>query len=148
MRGSRKPVSCYLATTDHFVSMFYLGRVFYIVLTTTFLHTCRFIRPGTKIISDCWKAYNGIPDLEGYNFTHSTVNHKKGFKNKKGEHTNSIEATWRTTKESTPHRRQSKEFLQEYLFCRMWRQQNLGCTWWAILQALREIRYEDGPQEN
>ena len=37
------------------------------------------ILPGTTIISDCWKAYNGIEEIEGYKFKHLTVNHSENF---------------------------------------------------------------------
>ena len=40
----------------------------------------KYIKPGTQIISDCWKAYSSL-EKEGY--THLTVNHFKEFKNQK-----------------------------------------------------------------
>ena len=37
------------------------------------------ILPGTTIISDCWKAYNGIEEIEGHELKHLTVNHSENF---------------------------------------------------------------------
>ena len=37
----------------------------------------KWIKPGTTIVSDCWKAYSWLGEL-GY--THSTVNHSLHFK--------------------------------------------------------------------
>ena len=54
------------------------------------------IEPGTTIISDGWKAYEGL-GAEGYN--HLTVNHGIEFVNPTtGAHTNTIESMWRTVK--------------------------------------------------
>ena len=58
------------------------------------------IKPGTKIISDCWKAYSSPKD-EG--FQHLTVNHSIEFKNEEtGACTNTIESTWRALKNFLP----------------------------------------------
>ena len=59
----------------------------------------RRIRPGSIIVSDCWKAYSSIPDLPGYDYQHLTVNHSVEFVNKDtGACTNHIEATWHALK--------------------------------------------------
>lgn len=56
------------------------------------------IKPGSTIISDCWKAYNSL-DKEG--FTHLTVNHSVNFVDpNSGAHTNTIESTWSALKKS------------------------------------------------
>ena len=53
-----------------------------------------YIKPGTVILSDCWKAYSGSKE-EGY--MHLTVNHSIEFKNKEtGDCINLIESTWNT----------------------------------------------------
>ena len=58
------------------------------------------IKPGTTIISDCWKAYNR---LEEEGFKHLTVNHSLNFVDPDtGAHTNTIESTWRALKKSLP----------------------------------------------
>ena len=54
--------------------------------------------PGTKIISDCWRAYNCLGE-EGYE--HLTVNHTYNFVDPDtGAHTNTIERSWRSAKDS------------------------------------------------
>ena len=54
----------------------------------------KWIKPGTIIVSDCWKAYY---NLEKYGYTHRTVNHSKEFVNidaYDGDHINKIEGHW------------------------------------------------------
>ncbi|CAC5426638.1 unnamed protein product [Mytilus coruscus] len=54
------------------------------------------IKPGTTIISDCWKAYDCLGS-EG--FEHLKVNHSVNFVDPEtGAHTNTIESTWRALK--------------------------------------------------
>ena len=58
------------------------------------------IKPGTTIISDCWKAYSSLKD-EG--FQHLTVNHSIEFKNEEtGACTNTTESTCRALKNFLP----------------------------------------------
>ncbi|VDI03030.1 Hypothetical predicted protein [Mytilus galloprovincialis] len=58
------------------------------------------IKPGTTIISDCWKAYDCLGS-EG--FEHLKVNHSVNFVDPEtGAHTNTIESTWRALKKSLP----------------------------------------------
>lgn len=58
--------------------------------------TKRWVKPGTLIISDCWKSY---VNLEKNGFEHATVNHSK---EQGGNHTNKIEGQWRHMKASMP----------------------------------------------
>ena len=51
----------------------------------------KWIKPGSVIVSDCWKGYIGLEDI-GY--THKTVNHSIEFKNDEGYYTNTIEGSW------------------------------------------------------
>jgi hypothetical protein len=79
------------------------------------------------IISDCWAAYNGIDDM-GREYTHHAVNHSKEFVDKKdGNHTNNMEASWRTIKMKVPTSKRNHHILQEHLFENMWRNQNMSC---------------------
>ena len=57
------------------------------------------VLPGTKIMSDLWKAYGGIERLpEGYK--HAAVNHKYNFVDPEDStvHTQSVESTWQKFK--------------------------------------------------
>jgi transposase len=58
------------------------------------------VEPGTEIHSDEWRAYNRIKNIDvDPPFTHKTVNHSIGFKNKEtGVHTNNVEAYWSSVK--------------------------------------------------
>jgi transposase-like protein len=81
----------------------------------------RKVRPGSIIISDCWRAYVGL-DNAGYQ--HLTVNHTYHFRDPNtGAHTNSIEGTWSAIKRSiigTPKAEMLNSYLAEY----MWRRKN------------------------
>ena len=52
----------------------------------------QYIRPGTKIMTDCWKSYSTLQEV-GY--IHGTVNHSYEFVNSvAGDNTQIIESTW------------------------------------------------------
>ncbi|KAL4121095.1 hypothetical protein QTP88_013669 [Uroleucon formosanum] len=71
------------------------------------------IKPGTTIISDCWKAYNTLNN-EGY--THMTVNHSLHFKDPEtGVHSNTIESSWRHSKHPCRITVVKKTFYAGYL---------------------------------
>jgi hypothetical protein len=75
------------------------------------------IEPGTKVISDCWAAYNNFGS-QGYE--HQTVNHSFHFKNPiTGAHTHTIEATWRHVKVFLLHYHRGEDYhlhLAHYMF--------------------------------
>ena len=79
------------------------------------------ILPGTKIVSDCWKAYDFLNDDNDYK--HDTVNHSYNFVDPETEaHTQMIERLWRELKkinqkyEGIP-RNKVNEYISEF----MWR---------------------------
>jgi transposase-like protein len=78
------------------------------------------IRPGTTIISDCWRAYN---DVQNQGYVHQRVNHRYNFVDPAtGAHTQNIERSWRAAKER--NKRQcgtAREMLESYLAEFMWR---------------------------
>lgn len=81
-----------------------------------------YIRPGTTIISDCWKAYTCL-SKEGYE--HLTVNHSVCFKDPEtGAHTNRIESFWGAVKRSIPSTGRTKNHFDGYLAAYLWRKQH------------------------
>jgi transposase-like protein len=78
------------------------------------------IRPGTTVISDCWRAYNAIGD---FGLNHRRVNHRYNFLDPlSGAHTQTIERSWRSAK--ARNERQygtSREMLESYIAEFMWR---------------------------
>ena len=82
----------------------------------------RYIRPGTTVISDEWRAYSRIPTL---GMAHESVNHSINFVDPlTGAHTQTIESTWSHVKKMM--RKQgvdstSEELFQTYLPDYLWR---------------------------
>ena len=84
----------------------------------------QYIAPGTTIVSDEWRAYSSIGELQGYDYTHLTVNHSKNFLNPQNPiaHTQSIESCWARLKK--PFRRINgtsnqlfRSHIDSYIFC-------------------------------
>ncbi|XP_072178997.1 uncharacterized protein [Diadema setosum] len=71
-----------------------------------------YIRPGTKILSDCWRPYDR---LQSEGFTHETVNHSIEFVSETGAHTQTIESTWRAVKCTLPGSGGRADMLDSYL---------------------------------
>lgn len=77
----------------------------------------KYVRPGSIIITDCWRAYYTLRSR----FKYLTVNHSKNFVDPdSGAHTNNIERRWRDIRAAIPkYGRSEKHFLgylAEYQF--------------------------------
>ena len=81
------------------------------------------ILPETTIISDYWKPYDILDELD---FEHLKVNHSKEFVNENGDHTNKIEGHWRQAKASFPKFGIRKKYYSSYLAEFIWRYRNKG----------------------
>ena len=82
----------------------------------------KWIKPGTIIHSDCWKAYSKLSKL-GY--THVTVNHSKEFKNvESAACTNCIESEWHHAKVFMPNYGVHKGLHAGYPTEFMWKRMN------------------------
>lgn len=99
----------------------------------------QYIRSGTTIVSDEWRAYCAIPTL-GY--THLTVNHSQNFVDPvTGAHTQSIEGYWSCTKRMM--RKQgvmntSDELFSSYLLECLWRKCSDGDVFEKLLECIAE----------
>ena len=77
------------------------------------------IKPGTTILSDCWKSYDC---LEKEDFLHLTVNHSLNFVDPgTGCHTQNIESLWWQIKRSLPDTFTRHEQLYLHLAEYLWR---------------------------
>ena len=78
-----------------------------------------YIKPGTTIMSDEWKAYDCLQN-EGYN--RGTVCHKRNFVSPDDPqvHTQNIEILWKYAKRNYPRNSTSDDmkegYLQEYMY--------------------------------
>lgn len=74
----------------------------------------KFIRPGSTIYSDLWKAYDTLHD-EGY--VHFRVNHSLNFVDPDNcaVHTQNIERLWRDVKENIKRPGIRTEYIKQYL---------------------------------
>lgn len=77
----------------------------------------RNVVPGSIVVTDGWKGYNGIED----DYLRQIVVHDNSFVNAEGYHTNRIEATWGACKRLFRHVTNKKRelvfsYLCEYMF--------------------------------
>ncbi|CAH0722178.1 unnamed protein product, partial [Brenthis ino] len=102
------------------------------------------IAPGTEIWTDCWKAYEGLADIPGKNYTHKTVNHSsmgvgRFVEPTSGVNTQAIEGSWKHLKYEVTNAGYKKEALADHLCTYMWhrivrnrREDPFDCMWQAI----------------
>ncbi|CAB9516370.1 Inherit from opiNOG: protein Hydra magnipapillata [Seminavis robusta] len=96
---------------------------------------------GTIIHTDMWKAYGRLQYLDGYNYTHKTLNHSKEFVSEDGTHTQTIEGSWSFMKAYMPVQKRSGHSLQEYLWEIQWRRLNAEHLWEAFLSGVSKWSY-------
>lgn len=96
------------------------------------------IAPGSTIMSDCWKSYDGLTTDPDY--IHLKVNHSLNFVDPlTGAHTQTIESLWRNAKirnkrQFGTHRAMLDSYLCEFL----WRRTLKGrCPFEAILNDMK-----------
>ena len=108
---------------------------------------CRFVRPGSIIISDCWKAYDRIKEVKEagfYYYEHQTVNHSESFKNPiNGAHTNTCEGSWSSQyKRHIPKQAYNSRALQGHLMERVWKRKYKDALWDNLIGVMAEVRFE------
>ena len=95
------------------------------------------ILPGTRVMSDMWKAYDCLQD-EGYH--HLTVNHRLNFVDPDTlAHTQRIENTWWGVKRSMPRTGTSVDLFESYLQEWLWRQQNKSDPFGNIIEHIADL---------
>ena len=79
-----------------------------------------FIRPGSTVMSDLWRAYGGM------GFQRLTINHTLHFVDpRSGAHTQSVERSWKSAKErNKQHKGTRRQMLDSYSCEWMWRQRH------------------------
>ena len=100
----------------------------------------RHVRPGTRILTDCWRSYDWL-DSDS-NFVHEKVNHLVQFKVPNTDiHTNSIEGTWAGLKSKIPKRNRAIGQVDSYLLTYIWRRQNKENLWNSFIEAMVTTHY-------
>uniref|UniRef100_A0A915D917 ISXO2-like transposase domain-containing protein n=1 Tax=Ditylenchus dipsaci TaxID=166011 RepID=A0A915D917_9BILA len=62
---------------------------------------CRYIKTGSKIMSDVLASYTGLENITDKSFEHGVVFHKYNFVDPdSGDHTQSIESNWQKFKQN------------------------------------------------
>ena len=97
----------------------------------------KYIKPGTKILSDCWRPYD---QLEKEGFAHESVNHSIEFVSETGVHTQTIESTWRAVKRTLPSSGGRPEMLDSYLAEFLFRRRYLTDAHDKFLTFLSKIK--------
>ena len=82
----------------------------------------RWILPGTTIISDCWKSYDILSQMD---YVHLKVNHSIEFVTSDGDNNNKI-GHWRQAKINLPPFGVRKYLFSSHLAEFMWRYKNTG----------------------
>ena len=101
----------------------------------------QYVLHGSIIYTDCWRGYTFLDNNEHY--THQTVNHSVTFIDPiTNVHTNTIEGTWSGLKNKIPKRNRTRDNLGNHILSFIWRRQNEGNLWNALLYALHNYYCE------
>ena len=93
--------------------------------------------PGTRVMSDKWKAYDCLQD-EGYQ--HLTVNHSLNFVDPDtGAHTQGIENTWWGVRQGMPRTGTSRDLFESYLHEYLWRKHYGKDPFGNIIKHIAEL---------
>ena len=106
------------------------------------------VRPGSIVITDCFKSYSNLPDI----YRPLTVNHSVEFVDSQtGACTNTIEGTWNGIKTKTAPRNRTSSFhgptekrqngIDDHLGEFQWRRKNSGDVWSGFLEAIKTVEY-------
>lgn len=99
-----------------------------------------YVHPGSIIHTDCWRGYDCLRQMPQYD--HQTVNHSLHFKDPVTQvHTNSIEGTWAAIKGRISKRYRCGDALSNHLNAFIWKRQNHGRLWEAMIEALKYYEY-------
>jgi len=100
------------------------------------------ILPGSIIRSDGHPSYKKLDEILGHCYEHEVVVHDHNLVDPvTGVHTNTIEGTWNGVKINVPVRQPAEKHVIGHLHEFMWRRQNAGRLWEALLDALRSVRH-------
>ena len=99
----------------------------------------RHIQPGTKVLSDQWRAYNNVDRIPG--LQHGTVNHSLHFVCPVTfNHTQGIESYWAQVKLKLKRMKGIQfKHLEGYLEEHMWRDRNGGSSKEAFLHIVHDL---------
>jgi hypothetical protein len=98
----------------------------------------KYMKPGTTVISDEWKAYKA---LINHNYAHKSVNHSINFVSPDDPivHTQNIENLWSVLKRKRPrntHGSHSSTHLDQFLYWRNFPQTNNGLRFLQICEHI------------
>jgi ISXO2-like transposase domain len=101
----------------------------------------RYVAEGSTIVTDLWKGYSNISQLNNYH--HMTVNHSLTFKDPvTGANTNTIEGTWCGLKAGISFKNRTSGSIESHLWEFIWRRKNQQRLWDAFIDALVEVYYD------
>jgi transposase-like protein len=95
--------------------------------------------PKSVILTDCWKGYSRLNQLD---YTHKTVNHSRHFKDPITlTHTNGIEGRWSGIKRKIPIRNRNVNSVESHILGYIWRHQNKGKLWISFIEAMSNTTF-------